>query len=109
LSSWLGKFERDLRKLEFVLHLSDELAQLLEQPTEDILERMASKFKASEFMISLEYDRISKICCARRGKRTLEETTRGSLNPRKVSIGPIVVPVAMSITSFAQVVAIHFQ
>src|SRR5262249_44093351 len=76
--SVLVGFAQDCKKLEFVLELSDALAKSPKKPAPDTLELMASMF-----MISLEQERISKISCQQCGKRTLEQTKRGSLNPRK--------------------------
>jgi hypothetical protein len=75
--SWLIGFERDCKKLEFVLSLSDAVARLPKQPTPDTLEMMASIF-----MVSLEYEKIGKISCPQCEKRKLKQTKKGSLNPR---------------------------
>jgi hypothetical protein len=65
-------------KLEFVLRLSEALAQVSSQPTPDILEMMASTF-----LIPLEYKMIEGISCPKCLGRSLQEIRRGSLNPRK--------------------------
>jgi hypothetical protein len=74
-------------KTEFVLKLSDALAQSSKQPTSDTLEMMASTF-----MISLEYEKISEICCPQCGKRKVEPTERRSLDPRKDLDWPYLCP-----------------
>jgi hypothetical protein len=102
--SWLIGFERDCKKLEFVLELSDALAQLPEQTKPDILE-----FMASTFMMPLEKRGLAKFLACSAGSAHSNTLNGARSIPAKISIGPITVPVAMSITSFAAVVVIHFR
>jgi hypothetical protein len=91
--------------MEFSLKLSDALAQLPEQPRPDSLGVMVP----SIFLIRLEHEKIKSISCPKCSGRSLEETMRGSLNPREDLDCPITAPAVTSITSVARRVIIHLR
>jgi len=72
------QIDRKNKKIEFILKLSEALAQVSTQPTPDTLE-----LTASTFVIPLEHKTIESLSCPKCSGRSLQEIRRGSLNPRK--------------------------
>jgi hypothetical protein len=69
---------------EFVLKLNEALAQVSSHTTPDLLEKTVySRFMISRFMISLEHKQIESVSCPKCSGRSLQQIGRGSLNCRK--------------------------